>query len=158
MMYQGKENGDCKCVVGSWLMHCVNGYSTTNKCVLRSKKLSCFCYSCMSQCWGRCSNATHVDGWKYHQLVPRDIKEDSEEDAINQEVEYYPLYAGHHDNLSDSLCVGDNFATNPTEKDVDFYILKCTRAKYKTTKACRDGGRKDKDQNHQIDSSYCLRF
>ena len=68
-----------------------------------------------------------------------EIEEDSKEDARNQEAEDYPLYAGHQDNLSDALCVGDNFATNPTEKDADFYILKCTRAKYKTTRACRDG-------------------
>ena len=134
-----ERHWDCKRVIGSRSMHCVNGYSATNKCALRSKKLSCFCYSCMSQRWGRCSNATYVGEWQYHQLVPTDIEEDSDEDAINQEVEDYPLYAGHYDDLSDALCVGDNFATNPTEKDVDFYILKCTTAKYKTRRACRDG-------------------
>ena len=49
------------------------------------------------------------------------------------------MYAGHHNDLSDALCIGDNFATNPTEKDDDFYILKCTTAKYKTRRACKDG-------------------
>ncbi|MCO5593443.1 hypothetical protein L7F22_047457 [Adiantum nelumboides] len=43
------------------------------------------------------------------------------------------MYAGHHDDLSGALRVGDNFAVNTKEKDSDFYILKCCTAKRMST-------------------------
>ncbi|MCO5608291.1 hypothetical protein L7F22_062497 [Adiantum nelumboides] len=43
------------------------------------------------------------------------------------------MYAGHHNDLSDALRVGDNFAVNAEEKDSDFYILKCCTAKRMST-------------------------
>lgn len=129
---------DCKRVTSSRSMHCVNGYSVTDKCALRCRQLSCFCDSCMLQRWRRCSNVAYVDVWEYRQLIPVDVDDDSGEDSSDEELDNIPLYAGHHDALSDALCVGDNFATNPTEKDADFYILKCSAAKHKTTRARKD--------------------
>ena len=129
---------DCKRVKGSRSMHCVNGYSTTDNCSLRSRKLSCFCYSCMCQRWARCSNVAYVEQWDYIQITPED-NESLNTYLSDEEGEDFPLYAGHHDALSDALCVGDNFATNTTEKDVDFYLLKCTTRKYKTTRELKDG-------------------
>lgn len=44
------------------------------------------------------------------------------------------MYAGHHDDLSDALRIGDNFAVNAKEEDTDFYILRCcTEKKLSTT-------------------------
>ena len=49
-----------------------------------------------------------------------------------------PLYARHHDALSDVLCIGDNFATNAAKMEYDFYILRCHKTKYLATKAMKD--------------------
>ena len=49
-----------------------------------------------------------------------------------------PIYGVHHDAISDALLVGDNFVTNPSEEGWDLYILRCSKAKYKATKAQRD--------------------
>ena len=83
----------------------------------------------MLQCWRRCSNPTYVDAWEYCQIIPLAIDDDSNKDSSDEEVVDIHTYAGHHDALGDALCVGDNFATNPVEKNVDLYILKCFAAK-----------------------------
>ncbi|MCO5547485.1 hypothetical protein L7F22_000935 [Adiantum nelumboides] len=64
---------------------------------------------------------------KIHQATidEDDVSSDEEIDA--------PMYAGHHDDLSDALRVGDNFAVNTEEKDSDFYILKCCTTKRMST-------------------------
>ena len=58
----------------------------------------------------------------YHIIVPIDaLYSDNEEDANE------PLYAIHHDALSDALRVGDNFVVNAkleNDEGAEFYILK----------------------------------
>ena len=49
-----------------------------------------------------------------------------------------PMYGGHHHAISDALQEGDNLATNASEEGWDFYILRCSKAKYKATKAQQD--------------------
>ena len=52
---------DCKPFKGSREMHCVNAYSEKNACALRSKRLSCFCFSFRLGHWRRCINRSHVE-------------------------------------------------------------------------------------------------
>lgn len=129
---------NCKKVPGSRSLHCVNAYSSFSKHELRVKALSCYCEACMHEQWRRCNNAGHVQDWQYITLEPiadneAECDEPDEEDEVDM-----PLYAGHHDALSDALCVGDNFATNAAEMEYDFYILRCHKPKYLATKAMND--------------------
>ena len=127
----------CRCLKGSRKMHCVNGYSPVDKCALRWRTLSCFCDQCMSQRWQRCLNRDHVEEWDYITIQQLDTNSDSDKES-NDDGVVMPIYGGHHDAISDALQVGDNFATNPSEEGWDFYILRCSKAKYKATKAQRD--------------------
>lgn len=136
---------DCKRVKGSRSLHCVNGHSKTDKCALRSRKLSCFCEPCMYLRWRRCLNATHVDEWEYRTVEPLDVDDldsnsssDDANSSSDDEGFDAPMYGGHHDALSDALCVGDTFATPADNDQFDFYLLQCSRAKYKTTRPLRD--------------------
>lgn len=115
----------------------MNGYSSIDRCALRCRSLSCFCDFCISQRWRRCLNNAHIKDWKYIaiELEVEGFESDESSDDDNGRM---PMYAGHHDALSDALCVGDNFATNASEEGADFYILKCSKAKQLATKALRD--------------------
>ena len=141
-----KEWG-CKRVNGSRSLHCVNGWSNIDNCALRCRSLSCFCEFCMSRRWRRCLNITHVDSWEYRTLKPLDGDDSSSDQSSDNEGSDQssddegsdlPMYAGHHDAISDALCVGDTFATNAHEEGADFYLLKCSKKKYKTSRAVRD--------------------
>ncbi|MCO5573410.1 hypothetical protein L7F22_027181, partial [Adiantum nelumboides] len=46
------------------------------------------------------------------------------------------MYGGHHDAISDAQRVGDDFATNTNKDRAEFYLLSCSKEKYKT--ALRD--------------------
>ncbi|MCO5587361.1 hypothetical protein L7F22_041310 [Adiantum nelumboides] len=48
------------------------------------------------------------------------------------------MYGGHHDTISDTLCIGDTFATNANEDGADFYLLRCSEEKYKIARALSD--------------------
>ncbi|MCO5611027.1 hypothetical protein L7F22_065276, partial [Adiantum nelumboides] len=80
----------------------------------------------------------HVKDWQYITLEPNadneaELDEPNEEDEVGM-----PLYVGHHDALSDALCVGDNFASNTAKMEYDFYILRCHKPKHIATKAMTD--------------------
>ena len=132
-----KEWG-CKRVNGSRSLHCVDGWSNTDKCALRCRYLSCFCDFCMSQRWRRCLNITHVDNWEYRTLIPIDGDNSNDDQSSDDEGSDLPMYGGHHDAISDALCLGDTFATNAYEEGADFYLLKCSKEKYKTSRTLRD--------------------
>ncbi|MCO5551972.1 hypothetical protein L7F22_005480 [Adiantum nelumboides] len=59
------------------------------------------------------------------------------------------MYAGHHDDLSDALRVGDNFVVNAEEEDSDFYILRCCIEKRLST-----ANQKDAWHNQNKNNSY----
>ena len=128
---------NCKRVEGSRSLHCVNGHSMNDKCALRYRDLSCFCLFCMSQSWRRCINSAHVKYWKYITIEPMNGT-DEEGDQSSDDESDLPVYGGHHDAISDALRVGDTFATNANEDGADFYLLRCSKEKYKTTRAVRD--------------------
>lgn len=133
-----ERNWGCKRVEGSRSLHCVNGYSKNDKCALRCRALACFCMFCMSERWRRCLNKSHVHSWKYVTLEPLDENGNEGDESSDDEELDAPIYGGDHDVISDALCVGDTFATNADE-DADFYLLKCSKKKYKTTRGLRDG-------------------
>lgn len=125
---------ECKAVEGARGFHCVSGYSLTNGKALRCRKLSCFCTQCMQGHWRRCSNSTHVPFWDYVTLEPSDEPDDDDD------IEDF-AYEGHHDALSDALCIGDNFAViarHDNEELADFYVLKCTAKKKKIHTLVKD--------------------
>ena len=102
----------------------MSGYLLTNGRALRCKTLSCMCSACMQGLWRRCSNSAHVASWEYVTLEPTDDFDEEETDD--------PVYAGHHDALTDVLYIGDNFvvvAPPDNEELVDFYLLRCTGEK-----------------------------
>ena len=92
----------------------------------------------MCEQWRRCNNAGYVKGWQYITIEPI-IDNEAEHDESNEENEVdMPLYAKHHDALSDTLCLADDFATNVAKMEYDFYILRCHKPKYLATKAMKD--------------------
>ncbi len=128
----------CKRVIGSRSLHCVNGWSNTDNCALRCRSLSCFCEFCMSQRWKQCLNITHIDNWEYCSLQPLDGENSESDQSSDDEESDLPMYGGHHDAISDALCVGDTFATNAHEEGADFYLLKCSKEKHRTSRILRD--------------------
>ena len=129
---------NCKRVDGTRALHCVNGYSEADKCALCYRPLSCFCEFCMSQRWRRCLNNTHVDNWEYRTLEPLNGSDSETDQSSDDEGSDLPMYGGHHDAISDALCIGDTFATNAHDDGADFYLLKCEKQKYKTSRALQD--------------------
>ena len=129
---------NCKRVEGSRSLHCVNGHSNVDNRALRYRALSCFCTFCMSQRWRRCLNNTHVDSWKYITIESLDGTNEESDQSSDDEGSNFPMYGGHHDPISDALRVGDKFATNTDEDGADFYLLRCSKEKYKTTRPLRD--------------------
>ena len=128
------QRWDCKPVPNARGLHCVSGYSLTNGKALRCRQFSCFCSACMQGSWRRCSNKAHVPAWDYVTLEPTDDVSDDDE------IEEF-AYEGHHDALSDALCVGDNFAVIAPHDNVelvDFYVLKCTAEKTQTKTSLKD--------------------
>ncbi|KAI5055417.1 hypothetical protein GOP47_0028938 [Adiantum capillus-veneris] len=79
----------------------------------------------------------------YLQIQPTVMVESDREASSEDEDEYAPMYAGHHDDLSDALMVGQNFAVTAEEIGADFYVLKCTNTK-------RLAKTEEKDQWHNI--------
>ncbi|MCO5548026.1 hypothetical protein L7F22_001482 [Adiantum nelumboides] len=63
---------------------------------------------------------------------------DIDEDVSSDEEIDASMYVGHHDDLSDALRVGDNFAVNNEEEDSDFYILRCCTEKRLSTTTQKD--------------------
>ncbi|MCO5546974.1 hypothetical protein L7F22_000413 [Adiantum nelumboides] len=108
-------------------MHCVNCFSSIDTTALRCRNLSCFCHACMHRQWRRCANKAHVKAWQYARIIP--VEADIGKDVSSDEEIDAPMYAGHHDDLSDALRVGHNFAINAEEEDTDFYILRCCTKK-----------------------------
>ncbi|KAI5083476.1 hypothetical protein GOP47_0003219 [Adiantum capillus-veneris] len=86
----------------------------------------------MSQHWRRCLNNTHVENWKYISIEPLDGSDGESDQSSDDEGSDLPMYGGHHDAISDALHVGDN------EDGADFYLLRCSKEKYKTTRALID--------------------
>ncbi|MCO5581112.1 hypothetical protein L7F22_034988 [Adiantum nelumboides] len=81
---------------------------------------------------GEGANKAHVEAWQYLRIIPTEANID--EDVSSDEEIDAPMYAGHHDDLSDALRVGDNFASNTEEEDSDFYVLRsCTEKRLSTT-------------------------
>lgn len=116
---------DCKAVEGARGLHCVSGYSLRDGNAFRCRQFSCFCTACLQGHWRRCSNNAHVTKWEYVTLQP------SEDANPDDEIEDF-AYEGHHDDLSDALLIGDNFAViaPPDNKELaDFFVLKCTAKK-----------------------------
>ena len=73
--------------------------------------------------------------WEYVTLEPSEDVKDA------NEVEDF-AYKGHHDALSDALCIGDNFvviAPHDNEELANFYVLKCTAQKQKSDTKLTDG-------------------
>ena len=93
----------------------------------------------MCEQWRRCNNAGYVKGWEYITIEPiTDNEVEHDESNEEKEVDMH-LYAGQHDALSDALCVGgNNFATNATEMEYDFYVLRWHKPKYLETKSMKD--------------------
>ena len=111
-------------------LHCVNAHSSFSKDELRVKALSCYCEAFICEQWRRCNNAGCVKDWEYITIEPI-IDNEAKYDEPNEKNEVdMPLYVGHHDALSDTLCNGDNFATNATKMEYDFYIPRCHKPKY----------------------------
>ncbi|MCO5593702.1 hypothetical protein L7F22_047719 [Adiantum nelumboides] len=133
-----EKKWNCKRVESSQSIHYVNGYSKSDKSALHCRHLSCFCEFCMSQCWRRCLNNTHDESLEYLTLEALDGDNAKSEDFSNDEGSDLPMYGGHHDTISDALCIGDTFATNANEDGANFYILRCSEKKQKTTRALSD--------------------
>ncbi|MCO5593158.1 hypothetical protein L7F22_047164 [Adiantum nelumboides] len=92
----------------------------------------------MSQRWRQCLNNTHVEIWEYLTLETLDGDNAKIEDFSNDKGSDLPMYGGHHDTISDALCIGDTFATNANEDGADFYLLRCSEEKYKIARALSD--------------------
>ncbi|MCO5551845.1 hypothetical protein L7F22_005349 [Adiantum nelumboides] len=73
---------------------------------------------------GRCLNNTHVEIWEYLTLEALDGGNAESKDFSDDEGSDLLMYGGHHDTISDALCIGDTFATNANEDGADFYILR----------------------------------
>ncbi|MCO5596027.1 hypothetical protein L7F22_050083 [Adiantum nelumboides] len=66
-------------------------------------------------------------GCAMSRIIPTEA--DIDEDVSSDEEIDAPMYVGHHNDLSDVLCVGDNCALNAEEEDFDFDILRCCMEK-----------------------------
>ena len=61
--------------------------------------------------------------WEYLRILTKDNDKDSIDDKDNDdassgdEVADEPMYAGHHDDLSNALLVGHNFVVNAEEEE-----------------------------------------
>ena len=77
--------------------------------------------------WRRCVNKDHIEGWQYLQVQCTINVQKNEDVSSNDELSKALMYAGHHDDLSDALMVGQKFAMNVEEPRKDFYFLKCTK-------------------------------
>ncbi|MCO5562984.1 hypothetical protein L7F22_016620 [Adiantum nelumboides] len=126
---------DCKKIGGSRSMHCVNGFSSRDMIALRCRNLSRFYHACMHGQWRRCANKAHIEAWQYLRIIPAEA--DIDDVSSDEEIKAL-MYVGHHNDLSDALWVGDNFAINAEEEYSDFYILRCCTEKRLSTMNQKD--------------------
>jgi hypothetical protein len=123
----------CKTIPGSRSMHSVRA-KQGNPLVIFMRKRSCFCVSCLDEDWDSCENKAHVGEWVQVNLQPSVLPEE----GLDGDSDDEPQFGGNHDELSSQLTSGDNFAVVCDDEQVDYYILQCTKSKYKLTEAVED--------------------
>ena len=115
-------------------------------------------------------NRLHVDEWKYVSIVPLSLLETMEADIVLEDEDEdedgnidisgisisldhnLAMYEGDCEVLCEMLSIGDNFVVKTAEKNEDFYLLKCTKTMYKTTRV-----EKDRWHNKIVRVEYWLR-
>ena len=71
---------------------------------------------------------------------------DDEDEDCNIDISGIPIshdhngamYKGDSEVLCKMMSIGDNFPVKAAEKNEDFYLLKCTKTMYQTTKVEKD--------------------
>lgn len=122
----------CNTIHGSRAMHAVRA-KPGNPHVVFMRKLSCFCVACLEEDWASCENMARAGEWVQVNLRPSVLP-----DNLNDEGDDEPQFGGDHDELSGQLTPGDNFAILCDDDKVDYYIVQCTKSKYKLTEQVED--------------------
>jgi hypothetical protein len=109
--------------------------------VIFMQNLSCYCVSCLNEVLENCENRGRVGKWVQVNLQPSVLPDE----GLDGDAEEEPQFGGDHDDLSSSLTLRDNFAVVCEDENVDYYVLQCTKSKYKLTEALEDewGGKFD---------------
>ncbi|MCO5583765.1 hypothetical protein L7F22_037679 [Adiantum nelumboides] len=98
----------------------------------------------------------HVEAWQYLRIISTEA--DIDEDVSSEEKIDAPMYAGHHDDLSDALWVGDNFALNIEEKNSDIYILRCYMEKRLSTANQKDAWHNQiKKNSYNVEGHFTIK-
>lgn len=120
---------DCATVDGTLKLHSIRSSSYCDPTIF-TRKYACFCERCVDGGWQSCQNREWSDAWFEKVLTPLQVRQDgplADMIAIGDGQR-----SVDHDSLTDYLQEGDVFAviaSENNEEHVDYYLLRCTRAK-----------------------------